>query len=526
LPAANLTGTVADARLPNPLPAIDGSNLTGVAPTKATIEALGIGLPAANLTGNVDIARLPAGVLNSNVPATDTSQLEMNQAILAFKIASSNQLSKFSMVDQMIDEYQDATGIDAGASTNEYIGGLGTGKFMGGGVSVTPSTSSTGSVTSAGTVDGDYTYYQWNSGSAGTYTTNYAQDYEYLVIGGGGGGGGDNGGGGGAGGYRTATGFSVPSGTVTGITVGAAGSRGSGHGYAGMGGNSVFSTITSLGGGYGIAGSGTQNAAVGGSGGGGTQNRPGAAGTSGQGNAGGSSNATDSGGAGGGGAGAVGENTTASTGANSVGDGGDGLTSSITGTAVTRGGGGGGGANQSSGSDYGSGGSGGGGDGDPGGGGGNQSFQNGIANTGGGGGGGGQSASASGGDGGTGIVIIRRPTIHIIPGDNLTLQSTATTAESAPTTADLVVLIEDGAGTATVNTDIKGFVSRNGSAFSSAVTFVDEGDWGTNKRILVARNIDISGITTGTAMKYKLTTHNQSASSKETRIHATSLAWA
>jgi len=27
-------------------------------------------------------------------------------------------------------------------------------------------------------------------------------------------------------------------------------------------------------------------------------------------------------------------------------------------------------------------------------------------------------------------------------------------------------------------------------------------------------------------MKYKLTTHNQSASSKETRIHATSLAWA
>ncbi len=30
LPAANLTGTVAGARLPDPLPAIDGSNLTGV----------------------------------------------------------------------------------------------------------------------------------------------------------------------------------------------------------------------------------------------------------------------------------------------------------------------------------------------------------------------------------------------------------------------------------------------------------------------------------------------------------------
>ena len=47
-----------------------------------------------------------------------------------------------------------------------------------------------------------------------------------------------------------------------------------------------------------------------------------------------------------------------------------------------------------------------------------------------------------------------------------------------------------------------------------------------DKRILVARNIDISGITTGTSMKYKLTTHNQSATSKETYIHATSLAWA
>ena len=86
------------------------------------------------------------------------------------------------------------------------------------------------------------------------------------------------------------------------------------------------------------------------------------------------------------------------------------------------------------------------------------------------------------------------------------------------------MLIEDGAGTATVNTDIKGFVSRDGSAFSSLVTFVDEGDWGTNKRILVARNIDISGITSGVAMKYKLTTHNQSGS-KLTYIHATSLAW-
>jgi hypothetical protein len=38
----------------------DGSNLTGVAPTKTSIEALGIDLPAANLTGTVADARFPA----------------------------------------------------------------------------------------------------------------------------------------------------------------------------------------------------------------------------------------------------------------------------------------------------------------------------------------------------------------------------------------------------------------------------------------------------------------------------------
>ena len=82
VPAAKLTGTIADARfpsrlsqsklsqtiagdrLPDPLPAIDGSNLTGVAPTKATIEALGIELPAANLTGTVANARFPTTLSN------------------------------------------------------------------------------------------------------------------------------------------------------------------------------------------------------------------------------------------------------------------------------------------------------------------------------------------------------------------------------------------------------------------------------------------------------------------------------
>jgi hypothetical protein len=110
-----------------------------------------------------------------------------------------------------------------------------------------------------------------------------------------------------------------------------------------------------------------------------------------------------------------------------------------------------------------------------------------------------------------------------VSGD-LTLQSVATEAETQPELADLVVLIEDGAGIAAVNTDIKAYVSRDDGANWVQANLVDEGDWNTNKRILVAHNVDISGQAPDKTMRYKITTHNQGAS-LETRIHATSLAW-
>ena len=118
--------------------------------------------------------------------------------------------------------------------------------------------------------------------------------------------------------------------------------------------------------------------------------------------------------------------------------------------------------------------------------------------------------------------------LRVYPGiayNDLTLQSVATTAEAAPTTGDMVMLIEDGAGTATLNTDVKGYVSRDGGSNWTQGTLASEGSWGTNKKILTFHNLDISGQPSGTSMKYKITTHNQSAS-KQTRIHAVSLAWA
>jgi len=85
------------------------------------------------------------------------------------------------------------------------------------------------------------------------------------------------------------------------------------------------------------------------------------------------------------------------------------------------------------------------------------------------------------------------------------------------------MLIEDAAGTATINTDIKGFISEDSGVTFTEGVLVDEGDWGTNKRILAFHDLDISA-QSGTAMCYKITTHNQSVG-KQTKIHATSIGW-
>ena len=95
--------------------------------------------------------------------AIDTTRLEYNQAILAFKLAAQNSLAKFSMVDQVIDEYQDATGIDAGASTNENAGGATTAKYYEGSSSVSVSASG-GTITT----DGAYTIHKFTAN--GTFT--------------------------------------------------------------------------------------------------------------------------------------------------------------------------------------------------------------------------------------------------------------------------------------------------------------------------------------------------------------------
>ena len=130
------------------------------------------------------------------------------------------------------------------------------------------------------------------------------------------------------------------------------------------------------------------------------------------------------------------------------------------------------------------------------------------------------------GDGGTGgagdvdILQITTATTYA----NLTLQSLDTEAEAQPNYADMVMLMEDTVGTATINTDIKGWISRDSGTTFTQGTLVDEGDWGTNKRIMAFHDLDISGQPADQTMCYKITTHNQ-AVGKQTKIHATSMGW-
>lgn len=229
-----------------------------------------------------------------------------------------------------------------------------------------------------------------------------------LVVGGGGGGGkpdhttGFPAGAGGAGAYHTDSAFEITTGTAYTVTIGAGGAAQTSTGTSGnQGSNSVFGSVTALGGGRGgktgVAG------ANGGSGGGGGGGQSGGTGVSGEGFAGGSGSSTGNGsGGGGGGASAVGNDGSATNG----GGGGAGTANSISGASVTYAGGGGGGCHN--GGTPGAGGAGGGGVGDDGTGAGG----NGTANTGGGGGGGGISGGGSegnGGAGGSGIVIISAP---------------------------------------------------------------------------------------------------------------------
>ena len=460
-------------------------------------------------------------IASGAVPEYDDSGIQDDIALIGFKVAANGSLAKYNLVDQTVDDFQDASGIDASASTNEirnasnyYIGGT-AGTVTGGTI----------------TTHGSYTVHTFLTGS--NFITDVAGTADILLVGGGGssGGGhynGGSGGGGGGGGVRALASQSVSAATHA-VVVGAGGT---GAQYGDNGDDSTFSgSLTASGGGGGGFGtvdtSDSRDGLAGASGGGGGIGQTAKSGGAGntpsttpaQGYAGG--NAATGGAGGGGGAGEVGN---AAPGSGSLGGvGGDGVQNDWRTGSNGYYGGGGGGAGWCSSSATAGGQGGGGAAGVSGG----NVGTAGTVNTGGGGGGshGANGSHWPGASGGSGIVVIRYDTGSgfLSPGD-LTLVSNSTTAEDgAPTKGDVVMTYTNGAGTATLNTDLKGYVSRDNGSNWTQGTLVSQGTTGGHI-VVTFHDLDISGQPSGTSMRYKITTHNQSAA-KETRIQAVSLGW-
>ena len=122
------------------------------------------------------------------------------------------------------------------------------------------------------------------------------------------------------------------------------------------------------------------------------------------------------------------------------------------------------------------------------------------------------------------VIITEKSTVLA----NATLVSVATTATSTPSKATISIGYSNGAGTGTINTDIKGYVSKDGGTNWVQATLVDKGSIGTYS-LLTAIDVDVSDATSnqtdgGVAMKWKITTHNQTAIMNQ-RIHSVALGW-
>jgi hypothetical protein len=370
LPAANLTGTVADARIS----ALTASKLTGALPAIS-------GASLTNLPSDITVATSAPGS-----PSAGDLWFNSSNATVSGVFAKCVGVYNGTDWDQLSNIIFEPTG-----GTQTTYSGYKVATFT----------------------------------SSGTFTPNISGDIDVLVVGGGAGGGSGRGGGGGAGGMVFRTGFSVTAQAYT-ITIGAGGSGSTQHNSdpPSNGGDTTAFSVTAKGGGAAGSGvTGTTSVSIGKTGGcgGGTthgadgniaSNQGTFSGWTSKGYAGGNGNGSDNESAGGGGGcGAQGQDGDA---AGNGGDGGIGFQNDYqTGSNQYYGGGGGGGFGADIGATSGNGGNGGGGRGAAG-------ASNtptgdaiaGTANTGGGGGGGCYTGSFGltsnqGKDGGSGIVVIR-----------------------------------------------------------------------------------------------------------------------
>ena len=499
---------------------------------------------ASNLSsGDVPLAQL------GNVPDPNLSPALDDIALLAFKTQANGNLARYNLVDQSVDAFEDASGVNAPASTDASRDS--SGKYYFGEVNTNATGGNIASYTSGATT---YTVHSFLAN--GNFVPPSSGNIDAMLVGGGGGGGKAQGGGGGGGGMVAMTNFPVTA-TTYAIVIGAGGA---GADYntqpnSGEDGDPTtgFGETATGGGGGSFAATGRPGAS---GGGGGEPSHAGGTGTvpsvssptaTGYGGYNGGTGAVSQG-AGGAGLGQAGSNGGAGSGPRNAGNG---RQHNIDGNNYYWGGGGGG---ASWGYDGGLGGTGGGG----GGGGqsgpavggagggsalnaGNPGFDygnpssggttggNGGANTGGGGGGGNTSGPSwtptTQAAGGSGIVQVRYPNDTFASLGDMTLVSNSITAQAAPTKGDLVFTYSNGAGTAAVGTNITAEISMDGGTTWTNTSIAPGDVQGTTggHTIVTKNNVSLTS-TSGTSMRYRIKTLVQSVS-LSTRIHAVSLGW-
>ena len=492
---------------------------------------------------NADISPT-ASITESKISGLDAAQITANAfniGVLGFKMAVSDGLTIFNLVDGVVDEFNDESGVDTGENSNAAY----------------DATSDFYSNVSAGEYPGspylvsDFT----NPQNPSTYTAPPSATAVDLLVVGGGGGGSDghpsySGGGGGAGGLIFLENLPVTGGATYSVTVG---EGGEGKGYPGPGlgedgGDTTFvysPSVNIIGEGGGAAGytSGTQR--PGGSGGG-LSNQPPVGTTGGTGtqatnhpvtgisdfegtpypnsppsfSAEGSEQVGSFGnpssgspqvwGFGGGGAGSSTFPNGHPQGGNTMG--GEGLDYNIVdgSTAIGFAGGGSGGVP--------SGQVGEGGEGDEGGrSGGDTPGGDGVANTGGGGGSGGVSEAGNGADGRVVVAVSR----HTVSNTSMTLVSDTFTANSTPSTARIVVFAElpDGTSDFTVS------ATRDNTNYDN-ITLTDEGySAGSSGTKIFTGSTPLTGAAPGqpqVQLRWKIVGSSLSGNNK---IHGVALQW-
>ena len=149
---------------------------------------------ASNLSsGDVPLAQL------GNVPDVDLTAQKGDIALLAFKTQANGSLARYNLVDQSVDSFEDASGVDASASTDE----IRSSNNYYTGVVAAPTGGTITTYTDSGT---DYVVHSFLAD--GNFVVSMSGNVDHLIVAGGGGGG-RTGGGGGAGGMKTAAATAV-----------------------------------------------------------------------------------------------------------------------------------------------------------------------------------------------------------------------------------------------------------------------------------------------------------------------------